>query len=173
MWWPYLANTVSWSAYNMDRFWSKVRKAGPDDCWLWTGARSKRQGYGRVGYKGKVMGAHQVSYILAHPEEPMPNFKVHPVMHSCDVRHCVNPRHLSLGTVLENNEEAAHKGRLGGGGVKKAHGNAKLTWARVRNMRLNYLGRRGELKYLYTKFGVSKYTIIALLKGRTWKKKEE
>ena len=152
------------------RFWSKVRKGDqPDDCWLWTGAISKRQGYGRFGFLGKVMGAHQASYLMAHPEVAPSDLDGKCVLHSCDVRHCVNPAHLSIGTNLENIGEAAHKGRLAGGGGQKAHGNAKLTWPRVRNMRRNYQGRRGELKFLYEKFGVSKWTILAILKGKTWK----
>src|SRR5207302_1569460 len=29
----------------IDRFWSKVHRGGPQDCWIWTGGRN-RSGYG-------------------------------------------------------------------------------------------------------------------------------
>lgn len=155
----------------MERFWKKVRKAGPDECWIWTGAVGRDHGYGRFGFGGKVIGAHQVSYLLAHPElgGHIPEGKC--VLHSCDIRRCVNPQHLSLGTILENARDAQTKGRLTGGGVRGSHGNATLTWPIVRFIRKNYRGGHGELKYLYTKYGVSKWTILAVLKGRTWREK--
>lgn len=34
----------------LDAFWSKVVILGPNDCWLWTGARLLN-GYGHIGLR--------------------------------------------------------------------------------------------------------------------------
>ena len=49
-----------------ERFWPKVDKSG--ECWVWTGWRNWA-GYGYLGAvrgKGKLLGAHRVSYELAY-----------------------------------------------------------------------------------------------------------
>jgi len=78
------------------RFWAKVDKSG--ECWLWTG------GFFNVGY-GAISGpdrrprkAHRYSYELAHG--PIPDGLW--VLHRCNVRACVRPDHLYLGTHTDN-----------------------------------------------------------------------
>jgi hypothetical protein len=93
------------------RFWSRVDKRGPDECWLWTGAafrKSKRQmGYGRRAGSGPNTYAHRVAYMLA--KGPIPKGKL--VMHTCDVPLCCNPAHLLIGTNAENAADRVAKGR--------------------------------------------------------------
>lgn len=88
------------------KFWPKVNKT--DTCWLWTGARAS--GYGTIGaggYKGKMLSAHRVSYELAYGKfDP----KLY-VLHKCDVKLCVNPEHLFLGTQQDNVDDMIAKGR--------------------------------------------------------------
>ena len=89
-----------------DRFWPKVAKSGPDDCWDWTG-RLDRDGYGRITENQKPMLAHRASYLIAHGElDPSLN-----VCHTCDRPRCVNPRHLFLGTQKDNVIDMHSKGR--------------------------------------------------------------
>lgn len=99
------------------RFWAKVDKAGEDDCWEWTGAKSR--GYGTISRDaadgGKTALAHRISWEIHHGEIPKGlSYHGMVVCHSCDNPGCVNPRHLRLDTQAGNLKEAVGKGRMGG-----------------------------------------------------------
>jgi len=80
-----------------DRFWPKVDKRGPGDCWLWTASTDNR-GYGKIWCAGRTLVAHRVSYEWANgPIQPG-----HELDHLCRTRSCVNPSHLEAVTHREN-----------------------------------------------------------------------
>jgi hypothetical protein len=94
----------------IERFWSKVERLGPNDCWEWNGDKST-PGYGRIyerlGYKKwKAWGAHRVSFILSRGHAPKFG-----VCHTCDNRPCVNPNHLFDGDQTVNMQDCKAKGR--------------------------------------------------------------
>lgn len=103
------------------RLMSKVAKQ-PDGCWLWVGARYS-SGYGVIKGEGKeIIGAHRASYI-AHFGVIPPGMVV---MHTCDVKLCVRPEHLKLGTDAENLADMRAKGRHSHG---EAHSEAlRKAW---------------------------------------------
>lgn len=88
------------------RFWARVDRRGPDECWEWTGYRL-RLGYGRLTYHGRTTAAHRLAYAFAHGPIPEGLF----ICHRCDNPPCCNPAHLFLGTVADNNADMRAKGR--------------------------------------------------------------
>lgn len=87
------------------RFYNKISKQS-SGCWLWLAAKS-RIGYGAFQALGESK-AHRVSFKLFNGEIP----EGMSVLHKCDVRNCVNPEHLFLGTQKDNMQDCARKGRL-------------------------------------------------------------
>lgn len=86
------------------RFWSKVERGGPDDCWLWTGARGANGG-GVFFFDGKLVPAQRVAWELFHgqavplaPEYGQRRRRHASVFHAdrCRTPNCVNPAHLQL-----------------------------------------------------------------------------
>ena len=150
-----------------DRFWAKVEKRGPEECWPWIGGCNP-QGYGRLqdaNRENSVVLAHRASYELAFGISPGDEC----VLHRCDNPPCVNPAHLWLGTKAENNRDMGDKGRAVVPGLKgENHPNAWLTDTKV----LEMLGlvREGWLQADVARaYGVDRGNLWAMVKGKSWK----
>lgn len=76
-------------------------------CWLWTGCVNGT-GYGTICVHGKRTLAHRFSFEMHRWVIP----EGKSILHTCDVRRCVNPEHLFLGTQKENLLDAQKKGRF-------------------------------------------------------------
>ena len=80
-----------------------------ESCWLWVGAKDTG-GYGlicdRIGREGNV-STHRLAWELKNGPIPFGLC----VLHRCDIRNCVNPAHLFLGTIADNNRDCVAKGR--------------------------------------------------------------
>lgn len=143
----------------LDRFESKVVKASFGDHDEWSGTLN-RDGYGTIKNEyGRNEGAHRVAFRLYNGPIPAGMF----VLHTCDERCCVNPKHLFLGTNQANMDDMIAKGRkviVRG----ESHGMTPLTDAQVREIRADPRSSRA-LAPLYS---VSRVTISNVKSRRTW-----
>jgi endonuclease YncB( thermonuclease family) len=143
-----------------ERFWSKVQKTdGPNDCWLWQGARHDK-GYGHFRLHGRVEKAARVAWALTRGSIPDGVF----VCHCCDNPPCVRPDHLFLGTDDENRADRQSKERQARG---ERAGRVRLTADAVREIRR--IGRSLSGALLASRFGVGKSTIAAVLRRESWR----
>lgn len=156
---------MKYSASFLKRFWPKIDKRGPDECWLWKAA-FVNGGYGVIGSDHPVpamLRAHRVSYELA-VGEILAGMEV---CHICDNPPCCNPAHLFAGTHAQNMADMAAKDRANGGAPPgERHGRAKLTYKQVREIRSTpAISLRATAK----KFGVSKSMVSFIRRGENWK----
>ena len=77
-------------------FFSERTYLSPKGCWIWKGALAAGYGSVRVNYRHTY--AHHLAYELFVGKIPQGLL----VRHLCDIRCCVNPKHLELGTYRDN-----------------------------------------------------------------------
>ena len=141
-----------------DNLWAKVKKGPKHDCWPWQG-RVGDSGYPLVWINNVQFTATRIAYLDYYGKQPGDLL----VCHTCDNRRCMNPHHLFLGTHHDNMVDCHEKGRRCRG---TRHHRAKLTEAQV----LEILEHEGKMRWIdiARKYGVSKASIGAILKGRNW-----
>lgn len=136
------------------RFWRKVKKREPDQCWLWTGA-TDRHGYGVVSvrvdegvYRNRM--ARRIAYELVYgllPEGVI-------LLSTCHMHWCVNPEHHYLGN-----------------DVDRQRGGAEVEWERAVDVldRLYIIelrhGRRATLQQIAEEVGLTIGQVRYVLDG--------
>lgn len=108
----------------IERFWSKVDRRGPDDCWDWQ-ASVTTSGYGRFKMTPyTTAAANRVALALHTGIEP----EGLQALHSCDRPRCCNPKHLRWGTAADNAQDKVERSRARTGDQRGAsNGAAKLS----------------------------------------------
>lgn len=135
-------------------------------CWLWLGA-VRANGYGVVGIQvngnWRTKSAHRASWEISYGGIPSGMS----ILHRCDVRCCVNPEHLFLGTQLDNMRDMHSKGRYTRSPYKcgEEHSTSKLTEAQA----LYVLSSPKRTVDLAKEIGVTQPCISSLRNGYTWK----
>jgi HNH endonuclease len=145
-----------------ERFLAKVCRDAASGCWLWQGM-VRPDGYGATRYGGKEHGAHRVAWMLFRGKIATGMV----VCHKCDVRACVNPEHLFLGTPADNSQDMLNKGRSSRG---ERHHNAKLTEDQVSRIKAMLAEDCLYLSEIAREFDVTPSTIRAIRQGKSWRR---
>jgi hypothetical protein len=144
------------------RFWRYVRLTDNEGCWLFSGAHTS-PGYGGFKLGSRMVGAHRVAFTLLRG--PIPAGLC--VLHRCDVRACVRPSHLFLGTKGDNARDMVAKGRRPDTSGEN-HGNSKLTERDV--IAIRRLAASGLMQAVIAlRFGVAPATVNDVVRRRGWK----
>jgi hypothetical protein len=137
-----------------ERFDEKYKVDPITDCWLWTACVSSN-GYGLVKVGRRMIRAHRVSWELHCGDIPMGLY----VLHHCDTPPCVNPTHLFLGTMADNNRDRDEKGRNGKAVLSE---NDVIEIRRARD--------RGQIaRQIAPRYGICRRAVQNVIARRSWK----
>ena len=89
----------------ISRFFCKYIVDAETGCWEWTASKYKN-GYGCMRVNKKLTGAHRISMVIYKGF----NLDERLVLHHCDNKSCVNPKHLFLGNKSDNALDLSSKG---------------------------------------------------------------
>lgn len=159
-------------------FWEGVNKT--DGCWLWEKYKCIK-GYGKFAARenGKQVSykTHRYSWRITYGEIPDGLL----VCHKCDVRHCVNPEHLFLGTSKDNFYDMIAKGRwnknhnpdfvkyeIKGKPIGENKAGAKLKEYQIREIRNNFNKKTCNCKHLASIYKVHPRTIQGIINRESW-----
>ena len=127
-------------------------------CLVWMKSTNE-DGYGQSNWNGKASSAHRISWRVHKGEIPL---GMH-VLHRCDVRPCINPDHLFLGTHLENMRDRASKKR-GADFSGEKNPRTILTEKDV----LEIFNSIGPAAVLAEKFNINRGTVYSIRNGHNW-----
>jgi len=159
----YCDRTCRWPLTERERFFTKIVCDLQTGCWLWTGsALSGQAGYGGFARRHRQsQQAHHASWEFAYGPIPPGMF----VLHRCDVRLCVRPEHLFLGTQLDNVRDRDAKGRSMHGETQH---HAKLSDSDVIDIRRRWRAGTPQAT-LAREYGMRVPQIANIVHRRAWK----
>lgn len=142
-----------------ERFYNFISPEPNSGCWLWLGPLSG-SGYGRMTINKKGVQAHRVAWEINNGKIPDGLF----ACHTCDVRCCVNPAHLFLGTQSDNLQDMVNKKRDNPRRGER-HGKARFSETQIAAIRADMR----SLAQIASEYGVDKQYIHRIKKGKHWR----
>jgi len=160
---------------DIKRFWSKVTIGAPDKCWNWQACAKNYFGHGDFWVDGGSRSAHRIAWIIVYGEISGGVC----VLHKCDNPPCCNPAHLFLGTLDDNNKDAASKKRFSSG---KEHYSKTQPEKVLRGEKIGVSIHTEEdimcIRQMYVEgytydelaeeFDTAKSTVFQVISGKTW-----
>ena len=146
----------------LDWLIAAINNHNSDKCLLWPFGKSK--GYGVVRFNEKDVKAPRLAFYFANGRWPTPEAR-----HTCDIRACFNPGHITEGTRQQNDKDKWDRRR---GGWGEQIGTSKLTQQQVRTIRKEYATGNVSQQAIADKFGVVQSTIGVIVRRVRWKQIE-
>ena len=130
-------------------------------CW-YCSAGGEESRYGTIWHDGHNISNHVASWLVHNGAVPQGLC----VLHHCDYMRCVNPEHLFLGTLADNNTDRHNKGRSDVR-IGELNPSAKLTEFAIREIR-KMLEEGYAPAFIAEQFGVTRVTISQIKTGKRW-----
>ena len=118
---------------------------------------------GRPGVSSRCVGLHRLVYCEAN-ECTLDDIVGKAVRHKCDNPRCIEPTHLELGTLADNNRDRADRGRS----AKVVPSRHKLNKTQALEVRRRYNPKRDPVNgvtALAREFGVDANVIYSIVRG--------
>lgn len=161
-----VAGVIATKHRGSQRTWSLSARigfyTGPREingCRLWTGAKDD-DGYALLKIKGR-------NQRVARALLGLKNGDPRTAMHSCDTPPCVEPSHVSRGTLAKNNADRAQKKRSRPAFGERS-GAAKATANQVVEARA-LRAEGASLRSLASRLGLAYSTVRSMVTGKTWR----
>lgn len=140
-------------------FLEKINKPSDSECWEWAG-HLMVNGYGQLTAGARQWTAHRFSYTMHKGK--IPDGLI--IRHSCHNRKCVNPDHLSTGTMQDNSDDMVKAGRQCLG---EKQGLSKLVEANI--VDIYKMGKEGKYQsYIAREFNIDQSGVSRILSGEYW-----
>jgi len=154
-----------------DRLWASATKRGA--CWI-SDYPDRGVGYPCMRVGSKIVDTHRVAFLIANG--PIPDGLL--VRHTCDVRSCVNPAHLLVGTYKDNHDDMVSRGRESSPARRAEIGRAlrdttgvagqKIDSETAARIRAEWARGGHTHESLGTLFGLARSSIGRIVRGERW-----